>query len=234
MAPPLLSLPGPMARIPRVYLVEENSLNHCMWRSHNHALVLDSDVARTKFLQLLGKYKVTYGIEIHAYCLMGTHPHVICKATRGQKTFSAFWRVVNQCFARWSNLRTGGRGQVVMERLRSPRIQPGGSHELTVMRYADLNPVRAGLARSPGRWRWSSFRHYAYGEQNELLTAPAEYTALGPTASSRRKAYLHLFADRFWCASASAHVEFVRATFIGDAEWVERHLRKCGPPPVPV
>src|SRR5689334_18159209 len=125
-------------RIPRRHLVDENSTNHCTWRSHGYSLVLDSDDAREEFLALLRKYKEKFGIQIHSYCLMGTHPHVMCKATRGQNAFSNFWKVVNWKFARWYNRRTNGRGQVVMERLRSPPVQDG-RHQLEVMRYGDLN-----------------------------------------------------------------------------------------------
>jgi putative transposase len=32
------------------------------------------------------------------------------------------------------------------------------SHLLQACRYAMLNPVRAGLCRRPGYWRWSSYR----------------------------------------------------------------------------
>ena len=39
----------------------EGSTNHCTWRSHGHALVLDSDEARRVFLALLRKYKEKLG-----------------------------------------------------------------------------------------------------------------------------------------------------------------------------
>jgi putative transposase len=216
-----------MARLPRILLVEEGSTNHCTWRSHGHALVLDSDEGRHVFLALLRKYKEKFGIEIHSYCLMGTHPHLMCRATRGQQAFSAFWKLVNWGFARWYNRRTRGRGQVVMERLRSPRIQDG-RHQLEVMRYGDLNPVRAGLVRSPSRWRWSSFRHYAYGEPDDLITDAPEYQALGRTGPARRTAYLHLFAARLNESLRSRRPDLVHGPFIGDREWVTVRLEACG------
>ena len=214
-------------RIPRAYLVEENSTNHCTWRSHGHALVLDSEAARQKFLALLRKYKDKYGIQIHSFCLMGTHPHVMCKSTKGQPAFSAFWKVVNWGFARWYNRRTGGRGQVVMERLRSPQIQ-SGRHQLLVMRYGDMNPVRARLARSAKDWRWSSHRHYAYGEKNDLIADAPEYLTLGATAARRRKAYLHLFAEPLVDAFLSRRPELVDAPFIGEPAWLAARLDACG------
>jgi putative transposase len=183
-----------MPRIPRGLLVEEGSTNHCTWRSHGFALVLDSDAACQHFLSLLRKYKEQFGILIHSYCLMGTHPHVMCLSTKGQEAFSDFWQRVNWGFARWYNRRTKGRGQVVMERLRSPRIQDG-RHQLEVMRYGDLNPVRADLVVSPKDWKWSSYRHYAFGERNDLITDAPEYLALGRKGPERREAYQHLFAS---------------------------------------
>ena len=221
-----------MGRIPRNLLVEEDSTNHCVWRSHGHAPVLDSDAARHRLLALLRKYKEKHGIEILSYCLMGTHPHVMCRSTKGQLAFSFFWKVVNWGFARWYNRRTGGRGQVVMERLRSPRIQDG-RHQLEVMRYGDLNPVRAGIVSSAGAWRWSSHRHYAYGDKDDLVTDAPEYLALARTAPQRRKAYLHLFARPLVAALLIHRRELVDAPFIGDDDWIERHLRACGlsPPP---
>jgi putative transposase len=220
-----------MARLPRVLLVEEGSTNHCTWRSHGHALVLDSDEGRHVFLSLLRKYKQKFGIEIHSYCLMGTHPHVMCRATKGQLAFSAFWKLVNWGFARWYNRRTRGRGQVVMERLRSPRVQDG-RHQLEVMRYGDLNPVRAGLVRSPSHWRWSSFRHYAYGEPDDLITDAPEYRALGLTGPARRTAYLHLFAARLIESLRSRRPDLVHGPYIGDRDWVTVRLEAgCLSPP---
>jgi putative transposase len=201
--------------------------NHCTWRSHGHSLVLDTDDARRAFLALVRKYKEKYGIEVHSYCLMGTHPHLMCRATKGQQAFSAFWKVVNWGFARWYNRRTSGRGQVVMERLRSPRIQDG-RHQLEVMRYGDLNPVRAGLVRSPARWAWSSYRHYAYGKPDDLITDAPEYLALGRTAPQRRSAYLHLFARALSKVLLTRRVDLVHGPFVGDLEWVERRLVASG------
>ena len=216
-----------MPRIRRSLLVPESSTNHCTWRSHGPSRPLDSDAARSKFRELLKNYKDRYGILILSYCLMGTHPHVVSTSTRGQAAFSAFWQVVNGVFARGYNRRTNGRGQVVMERLRSPLIQDG-RHQLEVMRYGDLNPVRAKLARSAAAWKWSSHRHYAYGEENDLITDAPEYLALGATATQRRKSYLHLFARRFLAPLLMRRRDLVDAPFVGEGSWLAQRLVACG------
>jgi putative transposase len=217
-----------MARIPRELLVEPDSTNHCTWRAHDHERVFEADGAREKFLDLLARYKERHGILIHSYCLMGTHPHVVCTASRGQDDFSKFWKVVNHGFAWWFNRRHGRRGQVVMERVLSPRIQGSGGHQLTVMRYGDLNPVRAGLVRSPKDWQWSSYRHYAFGEPNDLIDTAAEYLALGRTGPERRKAYQCLFARESSAALRAPRPNLVALAFIGDAPWVTERATAVG------
>ena len=62
------------------------------------------------------------------------------------------------------------------------------------VRGPQSGPCRAGPF--PSHWAWSSFRHYAYGEPNDLIVDAPEYLSLGHTGPARRKAYLHLFAAR--------------------------------------
>jgi putative transposase len=217
---PLFALPGVVPRFPRSRLVAQGTLHHCFWRSHNRSAVFDSDEARRKFLGLLAKYKDRHGIEVLSYCLMSTHPHVVCRASRGQPPFSAFWKVVNQCFARWSNRRTGGRGQVVMERLGSPRVKDGGRHELEVMLYGDMNPVRAGIVVNPRDWPWSSHGHYALGLPDPLVTDSPAYLSLGGTPLARRVAYVRLLGLRFARRVLRHRPDFVRRPFVGPALWI--------------
>jgi putative transposase len=225
-----------VARIPRRYLVDLGSTNHCTWRSHNFSFVLQSDVAKLFFLALIAKYAPRHGILVRSYCLMGTHPHVVVEATNGQLEFSRFWQVVNQLFARWYNRQhKSRRGQVVTQRMKSPRIQPdaSGRHVLTVMRYGDLNPVRAGMVRSPKDYAWSSYRHYAFGEPNPLITDEPAYLGLGRTATERMQSYRQLFSQPLSKGLHRTRPDIVEAPFFGDPRWVTQRLARITDPPRP-
>ncbi len=223
-----------MARIPRRLLVDLGSTNHCTWRSHNFSRVLEDDDAKRFFLALLQKYAPRHGVLVRSYCLMGTHPHVVVVATQGQDQFSRFWKVVNQLFARWYNKQQKSRrGQVVTQRMKSPLIQPDaqGRHVLTVMRYGDLNPVRAGMVRSPKDYAWSSYRHYAFGEPNALIDDEPEFLALGRTPAERRLAYRGLFALPLSEALRVRRPDIVEGGFYGDVDWVRRRVPSAAGPP---
>ena len=56
-------------------------------------------------------------------------------------------------------------------------------------RYIERNPIRANLAKLPGDYPFSSFRHYAYGEKTEYIDLSPAYMALGSTPARRQKDY---------------------------------------------
>lgn len=206
-----------MPRTPRCLLVGENTLHHCTWRSHNGEHVFATDEERSQMRHLLKKYKARYEIQIASYTLMSTHPHVICASSLGQPGLSGYWKAVNQAYARWYNARHDRVGQVVRERLSTPRIQDD-RHLLTAMRYGDLNPVRAGMVRSAKDWKWSSHRHYALGEPDDLVDDVPAYLSLGRNPIERRKAYRHLFANLH---RTPPRMDALQRDFVGDPEWVK-------------
>jgi putative transposase len=223
-----------VARIPRTLLVDLGSTNHCTWRSHNFSFVLRPDAAKLFFLALIAKYAPRHGILVRSYCLMGTHPHVVVSASKGQLEFSRFWQVVNHLFARWYNRQQKSRrGQVVAQRMKSPRIQPDrdGRHVLAVMRYGDLNPVRAGMVRSPKDYAWSSYRHYAFGKPDPLITDEPAYLGLGRTDGERMQAYRNLFTQPLSSELRIRRPDITEAAFYGDPDWLRRRVpRAVGPP----
>ena len=44
------------------------------------------------------------------------------------------------------------------------------------LRYLHRNPVKRGLVKEPGDWKWSSFRHYAFRELG-VVEIESEWTA---------------------------------------------------------
>lgn len=51
-------------------------------------------------------------------------------------------------------------------------------YALTLMRYMNRNPIRAGMVKKAGEWKWSGYKFYAEGEANELLTHHPTYMSL--------------------------------------------------------
>jgi putative transposase len=61
------------------------------------------------------------------------------------------------------------------------------------MRYVEMNPVRAGMARHPVEYPWSSHAENASGAPSGILSPHSEYQRLGSDPASRGLAYRLLF-----------------------------------------
>src|SRR3990167_8208079 len=182
-----------MANQPRYAIIEDHSTFHVTWKCHNHSWLLKSNWAKKLYYNLLLKYKDRYQVKIYSYCFMSNHHH-LTGFCQNKKLFSDFFRIVNSQFAKISNRQIKRRGQVVMDRFKSPRIQTD-TDLLKVMFYIDLNPKRARMVPHPQDYSWSSFHYYAYGKENPLLTPAPSYLKLALTPQERQKVYLAMVEE---------------------------------------
>lgn len=62
------------------------------------------------------------------------------------------------------------------------------SYLLTVYRYIELNPVRAGMVLHASEYPWSSYHGNALSKPIQLLTAHSLYNQLGEADAERQSA----------------------------------------------
>lgn len=152
---------------------------------------------------------------------MDNHPH-LTGHLREKEKFSAFFRVVNSQFARTVNKQLKRRGQVVMDRFKSPLIK-SDEHMLKAMAYIDLNQHRVKKVTHPCRNDWSSYKYYAYGKADKLITPSLSYLALGRNPQERQREY------RAIVEALITHRKLMNIShtyFIGDPDWVLKKYRE--------
>ena len=110
------------------------------------------------FLRILGEIVDHHELELHAFCLMTTHYHLLVRDVRARA--SDAMRDLNGRYARWFNGRRRRRGPLFDGRFHRTLVLDD-SHLLTCVRYLALNPVEAGLCERAADWRWSSHRALA-------------------------------------------------------------------------
>ena len=210
-----------MAHLPRYEIIHDDAFFHVTWQCHNRDWLLQWDWAKRAYYDLLLKYKDKYGVEIHAYNFMDNHPH-LAGHLKDKKNFSAFFQVVNSQFARIVNKQLKRRGQVVMDRFKSPLIE-SDEHMLTAMAYIDLNQHRVKKVPHPRKNDWSSYQYYAHGKADPLLTSSPSYLALGRSPLERQREYRAiveaLIENRRLMNISHTH-------FIGDPSWVIKKYRE--------
>jgi putative transposase len=96
-------------------------------------------------------------------------------------------RVVGQCYVQAFNARHGRSGTLWQGRFKSSLVD-SERYLLTVIRYIELNPVRAAMVATPEEYRWSSVHTHLGKACDPLISLHPAYLALGsepPTATSR-------------------------------------------------
>jgi len=215
-----------MASHPRYAILYDYCTFHITWQCHNKDWLLATASAKAHYIHLIKKYAHQYRVQIYNFTLMSNHPHLtgFCENAR---LLSDFFRVVNSVFAKAFNKRNKRRGQVVMDRFKSPVIETD-TDLINVMLYIDMNPVRAGMVKHPSQHHWTSHKFYASGKFPPWITPAPGYLKLGKTTFQRAKAYRKLIKGLLkkpWEKRPYSTVKF-----IGTKNWVmlkARQLREA-------
>jgi len=164
---------------------------HLVARGNNRLPCFFEDQDRRVYLGYLREYSAELACEIHAYVLMTNHIHLLvtCREPGG---ISRFMQVLNRRYSRYFNRAHGRTGTLYEGRFRSCLIETE-RYFLAVMRYIELNPVRAGMVALPGDYPWSSHRANASGIPGGLLTPHPIYLGLAAALEGRKWAYQRLF-----------------------------------------
>jgi putative transposase len=147
--------------------------------------VLFSDTFdRLFFLSLVAEAVRTTKIEIHAYCLMGNHFHLLIRTP--EPTLDEAMRLIGGKYARYFNDRRERDGGVCRGRYRAILID-SERYLLAVSRYIHRNPVALGVT-SLADYGWSSYSAFlgarppqewlSLTETLELAGGSAKYEAL--------------------------------------------------------
>jgi len=162
----------------------EGGWYHVMSRGIERRVIFLDDSFRLHFLDLLGEMSGRFGVEVHAYVLMGNHYHLILRTPDANASRAMQW--LNVSFSAWSNAKRQRAGHVFQGRFRSTLIDGDGAWLLKASAYLHLNPVRVsalglgkaankaesiGLVKPDGNkirerlrvlreHRWSSYRAY--------------------------------------------------------------------------
>ena len=128
---------------------------HVTSRGNEKKSVFHDEIDRRTFLPLLARSVDRFGWRIHAFVLMTNHYHLLLETP--EPTLSAGMRELNGIYTQGFNRRHDRVGHLFQGRFKGILVEKE-SHLLELTRYVVLNPVRAGIARHPADWQWSSYR----------------------------------------------------------------------------
>lgn len=110
------------------------------------------------FLAKLARAVRRNEIEVHAFCLMGTHYHLLVRSPQG--ALADAMQRIQLAYSRWFNRSRRRDGSLVRGRYGSKPVR-SLSYRRALIRYIDMNPCSARLVQTPSMYTWGSARHYS-------------------------------------------------------------------------
>jgi putative transposase len=192
-----------MARLPRYVIPGQPQ--HIIQRGNNRQVIFAADGDFQFFRDCLVEAAGRFGLAIHAYVWMTNHIHLLATPAY-EDSISKTFQSAGRKYVQYFNFTYKRSGTLWEGRYRATVIDTE-RYLLELMRYIDMNPVRAGMVVHPREYPWSSHRRYAYGEEglNQSWLIPHdEYQKLGRQDAGRGEAYRALFKSELDAADLNA------------------------------
>jgi putative transposase len=183
-----------MARLPRYVIPGQPQ--HIIQRGNNRQPIFAADADYQFFRDALVEAAAKHGLEIHAYVWMTNHIHLLA-TPKFNDSISKVFQSVGRRYVQYFNFTYKRSGTLWEGRYRATVVD-SEHYLLTLMRYIELNPVRAGMVATPQGYPWSSYWRNALGEGGpnaDWLSSHEEYMRLGLDDLARQEAYRALFVS---------------------------------------
>jgi len=142
--------------------VYEGAIYHLINRGDRREEIFRDQKDRLSFLEMLGATCAKTGWQVHAYCLMSNHFHLVVETPRANLVSGMKWFLGT--YTMRFNRRHSLTGHLFAGRYKSLLLDGSSSDYLrAACDYVHLNPVRAGLTgagQALQTYRWSSYAAY--------------------------------------------------------------------------
>lgn len=145
---------------------------HCLNRASNRQTIFDTKEDFDQFEKVLEQAHRKIPLKILDYTVMPNHWHFVVQPEDDSQVTDFFhWLTGTHTMRYHYKHESNGTGHLYQGRFKSFPVQ-SDSHLLTVLRYVERNPVRAGLSKRVQDWQWGSAWRREYGNlrQKQLLS----------------------------------------------------------------
>ncbi len=150
----------------RIRNIVQGHYYHIYNRGAYRQTIFFTDANYQYCLRLIVKNAEKFKIGIAAYCLMPNHYHLLIRHDGPepfyrfvQNTFNSYVQALNKSLDRKGPLFEGRFKHVLVNK---------NEYLMHLVRYIHLNPVQAGLAKSPESWLYSNYLEYVEKRNGKL------------------------------------------------------------------
>lgn len=201
---------------------QADTFYHVLNRGNERRAIFRDDPDCQAFLSRLGRCGQRFGLDVHAYVLMGNHYHLVVKTHQPNLSAAMHWLQVS--YTVWHNSRHQRSGHLFQGRFKAFIVQ-GDTYLRRLLLYVHRNPLRAGLVERLRDYPWSSYSALAYNRRTPDWFDPGlVYRQLETDAATLRRAIAG-YAEREDGLWADLH----HGLILGSRSAVEAWRERLGP-----
>src|SRR5436190_807959 len=204
--------------------IADGLIYHVINRGNNRQTVFRKAGDFQAFLEALANLKERRPFDLLGYCLLNNHFHLLIRPLETTISRIVQSLLVSHTQRYHKHYRSGG--HVWQGRFKSPVVQ-NDEHVLTVLRYIEANPLRAGIVENAADYIWSSYRVHGLGETCDLLSPLVTYDELAKNPNTRQRKWaekVHRPLDERAAAAIRRSVE--TGLPYGERPWVQRLAKR--------
>jgi len=145
-----------MSRKPRIKI--KNQIYSVVTRINNSGFHFQNTDIATAFLDHIKSIKQKLQFKLYGFVIMSTHVHLLIQSNDEIADISEIMQHINGYFAVKFNRYNKIKGHFWMERFKSKIVQDV-SYLVNTIIYFALNPIRAGIAKNPLNYKFSSINN---------------------------------------------------------------------------
>jgi putative transposase len=135
--------------------IEAGMVYHVLNRGNGRMRLFHKSADYAAFERVLTEGLERYPVDLLTYCVMPNHWHLVVRPSTGESLGRLIgWLCVTHVRRHHEHYHTRGRGHLYQGRFKSFPVAED-HYYVTLCRYVEANPLRAGLVERAEQWRWS-------------------------------------------------------------------------------
>lgn len=138
--------------------LSESGFYHVIFRGINHQNIFEEEEDFEYMLEILNKLKEEIKFEVHAYCLMTNHVHILLKENQPGDISTIIKRLLIKYVMKF-NRKYQRSGALIGSRYKSKAVEVD-EYFIPLIVYIHQNPMRAGIVKKLEDYKYSSYSEY--------------------------------------------------------------------------
>lgn len=165
---------------------------HITARGNERKNIFRDEIDRKKLMKIVGEAGGKYDFKLFAYVLMSNHYHFLLKTEKAN--LPIIMQHINTSYGIYFNCRYKRNGHLFQSRYKAILVEHGPEIK-EVVRYMHLNPIRAQMCETLGKYPWSSHGQFTGARENGTADVWQVLRYFGETRRKAVSAYEKYMAE---------------------------------------